>query len=212
MLPINMSGILDSLGSPVESIFETASAARPELTGLFEPGAEVSLNPQPLPPGELFAPDRFGDEVSLNPQPLPPIGESELEFGRFSEDAAQFLPRGDDEVSLNPQPLPPIGEDDDDFDEMFKDGEMDFAQAGEEVSLNPQPLPPIGELEQEFRIPEQFVPESDEMLKLGDRDFEFMAQDRAVSLPDFGVESLQLDFASQPAFDASAFQSTMMVQ
>jgi hypothetical protein len=33
-----------------------------------------------------------------------------------------------------------------------------------------------------------------------------------VSLPDFGVEPLHHDFALQPAFDASAFQSTMMVQ
>ncbi len=179
MLPINVSGVLDSLRSPAESIFESASAARPELAGLFEPGAEVSLNPQPLPPGELFAAERFGDEVSLNPQPLPPFGE-----------AAEEL----------------------DFGEMFEDAEMNFGQAGEVVELNPQPVPPIGEVEPEFRIPEQFVPENDGMLKLGDRDFEFMAQERAVSLPDFGVEPLQLDLASQPAFDASAFQSTMMIQ
>jgi hypothetical protein len=32
---------------------------------LFGPGASVSLNPQPIPPGR-------GDLVSLNPQPLPP--------------------------------------------------------------------------------------------------------------------------------------------
>ena len=99
-----------------------------------------------------------------------------------------------------------------DFGEMFEDAEMNFGQAGEVVELNPQPVPPIGEVEPEFRIPEQFVPENDGMLKLGDRDFEFLAQDRAVSLPDFGVEPLQLDLASQPAFDASAFQSTMMIQ
>lgn len=178
MLPINMNGIFDSLKSPVESMFETASAVRPELAGLFEPGAEVSLNPQPLPPGELFATDRFGDEVSLNPQPLPPIAE----------------------------------DDDFDFGEMFEDGEMEFGLAGEEVELNPQPLPPIGEVESEFRIPEQFDAENDGMLELGDSDFDFLPQDGAVELPDFGVEPLQLDLASQPVFDVSALQDNMMVQ
>jgi hypothetical protein len=179
MLPISTNGIFDSLRSPVESIFESASAARPDLASLFEPGAEVSLNPQPLPPGELFATDRFGDEVSLNPQPLPPIGEADEEL---------------------------------DFGEKFEDAEMDFGDDGEEVSLNPQPLPPIDDVEPEFRIPEQFVPQSDATLKLGDRDFDFMAQDRAVSLADFDVEPLQLDLTSQTPFDASAFQASMMVQ
>ena len=37
-------------------------------------GAEVSLNPLPLPPKETLILKRrqFGEEVSLNPQPLPP--------------------------------------------------------------------------------------------------------------------------------------------
>ena len=50
----------------------------------MQPGASVSLNPQPLPPG----PDPFG-RVALNPQPLPPEPDP---FGI---------------ASLNPQPLPP---------------------------------------------------------------------------------------------------------
>jgi hypothetical protein len=214
MLPINMSGIFDSLRSPGESIFESVTSAKPDIAGLFEPGAEVSLNPQPLPPAELFASERFGDEVALNPQPLPPIGESRLQFAQFNEEAAQFLPRGDDEISQNPQPLPPIGvaAEDVDFGLMFEDAEMDFGREGDEVELNSQPLPPIGEVEPEFRTPVQFAAENDAMLKSGERDFEFLAPDRAVSSPDFDVEPLQLDPASQPAFDASAFQANMMVQ
>ena len=74
----------------------------------LSPGAEVSLNPQPLPP--CCSPDRFalvgkgsrGAAVSLNPQPLPPAGIA----GRFDL-VGKSNPGA--AVSLNPQPLPPGG-------------------------------------------------------------------------------------------------------
>src|SRR5260221_218384 len=55
-------------------------------TAALNPGAAVSLNHQPIPPGVLG----LGDQVSLNPQPIPP---GVLGLG--------------DQVSLNPQPIPP---------------------------------------------------------------------------------------------------------
>jgi hypothetical protein len=54
--------------------------------------AQVSLNPQPLPPRESRTRTSLGDQVSLNPQPLPPKTGS----GSVA-----------DRVALNPQPLPP---------------------------------------------------------------------------------------------------------
>ena len=41
---------------------------------LPSPGSTVSINPQPLPPGEMLQPSYLnpGSLVSLNPQPLPP--------------------------------------------------------------------------------------------------------------------------------------------
>lgn len=122
MLPINLNGILDSLRSPVESIFETVGAARPDIAGLFEPGAEVSLNPQPLPPigedddefgfDEMFEVAEMdfgqaGDEVSLNPQPLPPIGEIEQEF-RIPE---QFAAGNDGMLGLGVRNFDPLVQD-----------------------------------------------------------------------------------------------------
>ncbi|HWR52380.1 MAG TPA: hypothetical protein VN428_14810 [Bryobacteraceae bacterium] len=52
--------------------------------------AQVSLNPQPLPPRDSNI--AFGDTVALNPQPLPP----KERLGSLA-----------DRVALNPQPLPP---------------------------------------------------------------------------------------------------------
>ncbi len=84
----------------------------------LKPGAAVSLNPQPIPPGSessIIIVSGKGGYVSLNPQPLPP---KELDLGGFA--------------SLNPQPLPPGGE-----TSIIIVGGM-----GGEASLNPQPLPP----------------------------------------------------------------------
>ena len=46
---------------------------------LPSPGSTVSINPQPLPPGEMVQPSYLnpGSLVSLNPQPLPPEPPSE---------------------------------------------------------------------------------------------------------------------------------------
>ena len=63
---------------------------------LADPLAAVALNPQPLPPRELFAgvADRFS-AVAINPQPLPPKESFAGIADRLSA------------VALNPQPLPP---------------------------------------------------------------------------------------------------------
>jgi hypothetical protein len=42
----------------------------------MEPGEDVSLNPQPIPPGRTAVRMQPGDEVSLNPQPIPPGREA----------------------------------------------------------------------------------------------------------------------------------------
>jgi len=69
----------------------------------IDPGIEVELNPQPIPPGVGETTDQPlppGIVVELNPQPLPP-GPGEV--------TDQPLPPGI-VVELNPQPLPPGGE------------------------------------------------------------------------------------------------------
>jgi len=38
----------------------------------MEPGEDVSLNPQPIPPGRTAVQMQPGEAVSLNPQPIPP--------------------------------------------------------------------------------------------------------------------------------------------
>ena len=82
-----------------------------------DPASKVSLNPQPLPPGERKAGGDPGSKVSINPQPLPP-GERKAGGDPASK------------VSLNPQPLPP------------KQGKTGSASAESKVALNPQPEPP----------------------------------------------------------------------
>jgi len=77
---------------------------------------KVSLNPQPLPPGERKAGGDPASKVELNPQPLPP---KERKAG--GDPASK--------VELNPQPLPP---------KERKAG----GDPASKVELNPQPLPP----------------------------------------------------------------------
>jgi hypothetical protein len=83
-----------------------------------DPASKVSLNPQPLPPGERKAGGDPASKVSLNPQPLPPKQGKIGDTSRASK------------VSLNPQPLPP------------KQGKIGDTSRASKVSLNPQPLPP----------------------------------------------------------------------
>ncbi|HEY8749066.1 MAG TPA: hypothetical protein VIM11_13875 [Tepidisphaeraceae bacterium] len=70
---------------------------REGLNDLFNPGAAVSLNPQPLPPKVAYL-SRLspGSTVSLSPQPLPP---KELLQSTYLNPGVL--------VELNPQPLPP---------------------------------------------------------------------------------------------------------
>jgi hypothetical protein len=82
------------------------------------PASKVSLNPQPLPPGERKAGGDPASKVSLNPQPLPP---KQAKVGSTSATS---------KVSLNPQPLPP------------KVATGGASSRASKVSLNPQPLPP----------------------------------------------------------------------
>jgi hypothetical protein len=86
----------------------------------------VALNPQPLPPRDSILPDAsFASDFDwalLNPQPLPP---KDLYFG----DVASEL----ELVALNPQPLPPR-------DSILSDAS--FASDFDWALLNPQPLPP----------------------------------------------------------------------
>jgi len=52
--------------------------------GAISPGAAVSLNPQPIPPGhtdEELGPIRPDEAESLNPQPIPPGHGVEDELG-----------------------------------------------------------------------------------------------------------------------------------
>jgi len=87
-------------------------------TKAVSPASKVSLNPQPLPPGERKAGADPASKVSLNPQPLPP------KQGKIGSTSAAS------KVSLNPQPLPP------------KQAKVGATSAASKVSLNPQPLPP----------------------------------------------------------------------
>lgn len=65
---------------------------------LLSRGSAVMLNPQPLPPKEVYSFGSRGSEVMLNPQPLPPDPPPNA--------IRSFRSRGS-EVMLNPQPLPP---------------------------------------------------------------------------------------------------------
>jgi hypothetical protein len=88
------------------------------VAGTFnnDPGGQVMLNPQPLPPGGTQLPAvqingggvfNNGGMVSLNPQPLPPGGTGVPAVqinagGTFNNNPGAM-------VTLNPQPLPPGG-------------------------------------------------------------------------------------------------------
>ena len=54
--------LLAFIGRRFPAIFDVIPRGPQSMVG---PGASVSLNPQPIPPGR-------GDRVALNPQPLPP--------------------------------------------------------------------------------------------------------------------------------------------
>lgn len=93
------------------------------------PGDAVSLNPQPLPPRNLFTqPEGLhagdpntagaergiiivggnpGDAVSLNPQPLPPRNAGDPSAAGAERGIIFVGGNPGDKVSLNPQPLPP---------------------------------------------------------------------------------------------------------
>ncbi len=88
-----------------------------KITKTPSAASKVSLNPQPLPPGERKAGGDPASKVSINPQPLPP-GERKAGGDPASK------------VSLNPQPLPP------------KQGKTGSTSAESKVALNPQPEPP----------------------------------------------------------------------
>lgn len=98
---------------------DTGAGAKADkkITKTPSAASKVSLNPQPLPPGERKAGGDPGSKVSINPQPLPP-GERKAGGDPASK------------VSLNPQPLPP------------KQGKTGSASAESKVALNPQPEPP----------------------------------------------------------------------
>jgi hypothetical protein len=141
---------------------------------------EVSLNPQPLPPKELFAAARTFDPLSavaLNPQPLPPKEVKAIISGVLDKVALnpQPLPPKEtgsplsrlllslDAASLNPQPLPP------------KESNAIFS-ALEKVALNPQPLPPkewfkttssINPFAEVALNPQPLPPKDDDRLPIG---------------------------------------------
>jgi hypothetical protein len=74
-----------------------AHAQAPRLVAkqsLLSKGSAVMLNPQPLPPKDIYSFGSRGGQVMLNPQPLPPKA------------ITSFASRGS-AVMLNPQPLPP---------------------------------------------------------------------------------------------------------
>jgi hypothetical protein len=163
----NPGVVKDAPGLPVSSEFHrqlTDGRLRAQLaesslaaeSGKPQPGDESSLNPQPLPPRNLFSRAAIGSldlspggDVALNPQPLPPKelmsrlasivqnlrlgGEAMLNPQPLPlrESISASIRQFGDEVSLNPQPLPPR--------EAFLEIARRF---GDEVSLNPQPLPP----------------------------------------------------------------------
>jgi len=89
---------------PASRALTPSRAAAPATAAVTaaQPGAAVSLNPQPLPPkaAASAAATRAqpGAAVSLNPQPLPPKAAPSAAATRAQPGAA---------VLLNPQPLPP---------------------------------------------------------------------------------------------------------
>lgn len=89
-----MSSLISAVAAHVLSVLPRDDTLT--LNPLPSRGAEVALNPQPLPPvDDVLARSRGGDEVALNPQPLPPRWSIAIH--------AALL----DAVALNPQPLPP---------------------------------------------------------------------------------------------------------
>ena len=98
-----------------------------------QPGDEVGLNPQPLPPKNMGSEMQLRRNVGVaedlkpgfKPQPLPPKGMS-VEMQLLLEDPGKA-------VGLNQQPLPPK--------DMGSKVQL-RKNMGEAVGLNPQPLPP----------------------------------------------------------------------
>ena len=156
-------------------------------------GALEPLNPQPLPPVDLFN-KKLGALEPLNPQPLPPVDLFNKKLGALDPLNPQPLPPVDlfnkkfgAIEPLNPQPLPPV--------DLYNKGLASVEP------LNPQPLPPIdlfktnGPLNRElfaFQTNQNDIINKSQILRAGER-----------SLEQFQIQTIMSDYNNAETLSSS---------